>query len=795
MSGRTIRVLNVDDDEAGRYALSRILRTGGFAVTEAATGAEALRFVGTEEPDVIVLDVRLPDMSGFEVCRRIKAHPNTANIPVLYVSATSVLDADRARGLDSGGDGYLTEPVAPEVLLASVRSLTRMRHAEEALRLSSRMWEATFQAIPDGVALLDGEGRVLQHNQAIRRLLLEPPDLQARRLTELLPADCVAEVDAVISRTLAESARSSVEIEVGERRLQVTADPVPGSNNGSLRVVCILADVTERKLAETKMTSLTAELETQLQEMTRLHELNVSLASNLELRSTLEHIIHAVGALLGTPRVMIALYGPGRKAFQTVTSIGFASTCPPLGKSVCDAAVAEHRQILIEDMDSDPRFSAHREAARADGYRSLFVIPLFARSGAVIGCIATFFPAPRRLSSRESRLLDLYGLQAAEFIENAQLYEKIQEDDRRKDEFLAMLAHELRNPLSPILNAAQAMRSSQLEEEDRRHATEVLERQARSMARLIDDLMDVSRITRGKIDLQRETLDLRTVVQRAIETTAGVFAQRGHRLDLSLPPDALWVEGDPIRLEQVLDNLLNNAAKYTQSGGSVRIDLEKDGDQGVIRVTDSGVGIAPEMLPRVFDLFVQADRSLDRAQGGLGIGLTVVRSLVEMHGGSVEVASEGPGKGSEFRVRLPLATRPAGGEQGDARNAAPTPARRVLVVDDNADAATMLKLLLEMKGHEVRTAHDASTALAEAHQYRPDIMLLDIGLPGMNGFEVARRLRSQPDLTGLVLVALTGYGQENDRRLSREVGFDHHLVKPVDITALDAILAGKAGRG
>jgi PAS domain S-box-containing protein len=372
--------------------------------------------------------------------------------------------------------------------------------------------------------------------------------------------------------------------------------------------------------------------------------------------------------------------------------------------------------------------------------------------------------------------------------------EQLQEQDRRKDEFLAMLAHELRNPLAPVRNALHVLKQPGVEPAVRERVREMMERQVSHMARLLDDLLDVSRISRGRIELRKEIVEVGPLVARTVEAVRPLIDERRHHLSVSLPPEPLRVEGDPTRLEQILTNLLNNAAKYTDPGGHLGVSASREGAEVVLRVRDDGIGIAPDVLPRVFDLFVQAERRINRSQGGVGIGLTLVRRLVELHGGRIEALSPGPGRGSEFVVRLPAATEPAGGREvatpsGNAAAPGSSPPRRVLVVDDNRDAADSLAVLLRLMGQDVCVAYDGPSALAQAQEFRPALVLLDIGMPGMDGYEVARRLRQQPELGNVVVAALTGWGQEGDRRRSAEAGFDRHLVKPVDPAALEALLA------
>jgi PAS domain S-box-containing protein len=378
-----------------------------------------------------------------------------------------------------------------------------------------------------------------------------------------------------------------------------------------------------------------------------------------------------------------------------------------------------------------------------------------------------------------------------------QLREAAEAANRAKDEFLAMLGHELRNPLSPILTALQLMRLRGTEGSERERT--VIERQVTHLTRLVDDLLDVSRIARGKVQLKEELLELAEVVAKAVEMTSPLLEQRTHTLDLDVPRSGLPLRGDATRLSQVITNLLTNAAKYTAAGGHITVRATEEQGQVVLRVRDTGIGIAPDVLPHVFDLFVQGRQALDRSQGGLGLGLTIVRNLVEHHGGSVSAYSQGRGAGSEFVVRLPKATAAAVAQDRGAANAeagitttTSAGGPRVLVVDDNVDAAEMLAAALTVKGCQTRVAHDGPAALLAAEKFRPEIGFLDLGLPVMDGYELAMRLRDIPDLHPIRLIAVTGYGQESDRLKTRQAGFHDHLVKPVDLGAVDKVLAGIA---
>jgi signal transduction histidine kinase len=397
--------------------------------------------------------------------------------------------------------------------------------------------------------------------------------------------------------------------------------------------------------------------------------------------------------------------------------------------------------------------------------------PLQDESGAVIGAVNV--------------LVDITDRKKCE--------DALRDADRRKSEFLATLAHELRNPLAPIRNGLQIIRLANHDEAAVQEARAMMERQVGHMVRLIDDLLDLSRITNGKIELRKERIELASAVQDAVEAIRPFMEESGHELTVTLPSKPVYVDGDRTRLAQIFANLLNNSAKFTESGGQIRLTVDQQGSDVVVSVKDKGIGIPPDMLPRIFNMFTQVDRSLDRSQGGLGIGLSLVRGLVEMHGGRVEAHSAGLGTGSEFIVRLPVMLWPSRRSgNGDRESSAINPGsvRRILIVDDYEDSAICLGLMLKIMGHETLTAHDGLEAVESAATFRPDVILLDIGLPKLNGYQVCRRIREEPWGERMVLIALSGWGQEEDKLRSKDAGFNFHMVKPVDPAALEKLLSG-----
>ena len=508
------------------------------------------------------------------------------------------------------------------------------------------------------------------------------------------------------------------------------------------------------------------------------HELGVSL----DLDEAIERFLRLlVPALAG----YAALSMPVDGELLTVTSDG--APCP-----------AQLSQALRQPEAGDGR----RHIGRAE------LIPL--KAGARTVAVLALAERPGARSAADQAMLDELATRAAVAFDNARLYwnlkremartkdaeEKLLEAARRKDEFLAMLSHELRNPLAPIRNAAEVMRRIAPADPGIAWAREVVERQVTHLAQLVDDLLDVSRITQGKITLKKEPVELGKVIQHSVETAKTMLESKRHQLVLSVPAMPIWVHGDFARLAQVIGNLLNNGAKYTPEGGRIELSASADRGEAVVIVRDNGIGIDSALLPHVFELFTQGERALDRSQGGLGVGLTVVQRLVELHQGRVEVHSDGIGKGALFRITLPCISEVVPAQ--DAPRAEPTAAmpsggKRVLVVDDNLDAAESIAVYLRLEGHEVRTVSDGAQAVAIAQVFAPHIAVLDIGLPGMSGYEVARRLAQNGPGGPALLIALTGYGQKEDRARSVQAGFHHHFVKPADPRDIQAAIAGWSG--
>jgi PAS domain S-box-containing protein len=627
VSNRDILILNVDDNDGARYVKTRILQGAGFQVAEAANGTDALTLAKRLMPALVLLDVKLPDINGIEVCRQIKNDAATSLVLVLQTSAALTGRDDKIRGLEGGADNYLAAPIEADELIANVNALLRLQRTQADLRNSEERFRQLTDNIED-VFWMFGlySNELLYVSKGYDTMWGRP----AAQLQEK-PDDWIGAIDP----------EDRAGVEANWRALQ------QGSHYEQ------------------------------------------------EYR-----VRHADG-------------------------------------KVC---WVRDRAFMVRNASDAP-------------YR-----------------IA-------RITSDITHRREMEGLLHAA--------------DENKNDFLATLAHELRNPLSPIRNAVALMGQAPAGDiEVQRKAREVIVRQVSHLSRLVDDLLDVARISEGKLTLQLQQVELHTVLEPALETAAPLLESRGHALSVSVPPQKIWLHADPVRLAQAIGNLLHNAAKFTNRDGHIRLDVTLP-DAGHVRiaVSDNGIGITDYNLPRIFNMFAQGASAHDRVHDGLGIGLSLVSTLARMHGGSVAADSPGIDQGSTFTIELPLLAAPEAVQAAPAAALAPG-ARRLLLVDDNIDSAEVMGELLRAMGHEVHVAHDAGGAMALAHAQRPDAIILDIGLPNIDGYTLARMMRADPALAGTRLIAHTGFGSEQDRQKTADAGFDFHLVKPADFGLLERTLNG-----
>jgi PAS domain S-box-containing protein len=673
--------------------------------------------------------------------------------------------------------------------------------AENALRESEQEFRAIFESSSVGKAQADAVTRhLLKVNRKFREITLySHEELIGKDFEELVHPLDRERSSVEFNRMM----RGEIPQFDTEKRLlrkdgssiwvHVNATLLRDSQGKPLRTIAMIQDISARKHAEEL-------LETELADMLRLQETSSRMITEGKIDALLNEILNAAIAVTRADKGTLQLLNMETNQLEILASRGFSrqfldffSSVDSETNSVCAVALQARERVIMPDLQTD-KIGRHSETATAlcnADVRAVQATPFISRSGQLLGMLSTHWREPHTPAERELRLLDLLARQAADLIERHQGEAELKKANRRKDEFLAMLGHELRNPLAPIVTALHLMRLKNDKTTERER--NVIERQVNHLIRLVDDLLDVSRITSGKVQLKKQWIELSNIVNRAIETVSPLLEQRKHSLQLEVPSTGCEIYVDAERMAQVVSNLLTNAAKYTETDGKISIRAQQNKEWIELAVSDTGMGINSQLLPQVFDLFTQGSQPLDRSQGGLGLGLTIVRSLVTMHGGTVEAHSAGQGKGSKFTIRLPFDAnaRPRKAKT-PARRAAQTPAghdkRYILIVDDNEDAADTLKISLEAAGHVVHVAHDGPSALKLAGEIAPDVAVLDIGLPVMDGYELARQLRTQQGLTQLPLIAISGYGQDSDQHRSRAAGFDAHLVKPVDPEQIESLL-------
>ncbi len=771
----TGRVLLADDNADMRQYVARLLR-GRFTVETVNNGVAALERARSSPPDLILADVMMPGLDGYQLLQALRADEATRDIPVIFLSARAG-DEARIEGLSAGADDYLVKPFSARELLARVGThLEVSRLRAEAERARARLYSQFMQA-PVPVCIFLGPDLVYDLANPLYERIVGRAGFVGKPIREVFPE---FPDDAPIIQTLSRVYTSGepytaeeylVPLDLrGDGTLencffQFTAQPMRDEAGQVFGVMAVAVDVTAQVTARREVEAARNLLESVVKQMPA----GVIIAEAPSGRTLMAN--ERVRSILGAPALPTRSVGdfaaytavhPDGSAFKAEE---YALTRALAGTVVLD----EEIHYLLPD-------GTQRILSASAG-------PVYDPDGRIIAAVNAFSDISERKSVEErNRQLLVLERQARADAEVA---------SRSKDEFLAMLGHELRNPLAPIVTALQLMR---LRGDDTlvKERT-VIERQVHHLIRLVDDLLDVSRITRGKVELKRERIEISEIIAKAIEMASPLIEQRQHQLTVDVPRQGLTVDADAVRLAQVVANLLNNAAKYTEPHGSIAIVAERDGEAVVLRIRDTGIGLSAEMLPRIFDLFVQERQAIDRAQGGLGLGLAIVRVLVELHGGTVDARSDGHGRGTELIVRLPAAeaVEPAvpGQPQAEPEIAVLPGALRILVVDDNLDAAELLATTAQMMGHVARVAQDGPAGLRVAADFRPDVALLDIGLPVMDGYELAGHLRELPGLESIRLIAVTGYSQEADRAQAAAAGFERHLIKPIRLEQLQALLA------
>jgi signal transduction histidine kinase len=697
-------ILIVDDLPEKLLVFGTVLEDLGQNLVFVRSGNDALREVLQREFAVILLDVNMPDIDGFETAALIRKYKRSAHTPIIFI--TSYADEmQTAKGYSLGAVDYILSPVVPEVLRSKVKVFVELHTMQRHLRRQADDRVARVAAEAARRAAEDNDRRSNFLSNASRQLS-HSLDVQVgmRVLLEVL----LPPLGSLAALFLLDEQGAPA---AGLLRCAAALEPVPGSWDA-------LPEAAQRALAQAMQTQRAVPLAPDA--LRALRAASFGLEGQAPLTAAL-----AMPLLVGD-RVTGALF---------------------LATDEADVDVATRDWVALDSL-----------LVRA----------------------ANAFENAR-----------LYRNLQAEIVERRAAESELQEANQRKDEFLAMLSHELRNPLAPIRNALEVIRRIAPPDPKFTWAGDVMDRQVRQLTRLVEELLDVARISQGKVALNKEPVDLNAVVAQSVETAQPFIEQRRHSLQVRLPDTPVWLQGDFARLSQVIANLLHNAAKYSEDGGAIQLELAVAQGEAVISVRDNGIGIDAALLPRIFDLFSQGTRSLDRSQGGLGVGLTLARRLAELHGGRLDAYSEGPGKGAEFRVRIPCISVVRDEDARPKEPPAPEAARgcRILIVDDNHDAAESVARFLELEGHEVKTVNDGPQALASVPVFAPQVVVLDIGLPGLSGYEVARRIRAVPAMREALLVALTGYGQKEDQQRALEAGFDRHFIKPTDPGAIVELIA------
>jgi signal transduction histidine kinase/ActR/RegA family two-component response regulator len=657
---------------------------------------------------------------------------------------------------------------------------------------------------------LTADGVILYSNSRFADLLRCPLlDLLGRPMQDFLVKESRLRFEALLRGGLDAEVQDAFTLQPCDGPAVPAYLGVSALAEGALGLCLMVTDLTERRhyqelqQAQEALRASEERLASDLAAAERLQEISSSLIREDDVDQLYHQFLDAAVGIMRSDMASLQAVAEDGGALDLLAYRGFDAEfgrtfarVGPETRTSCSVAWQLGRRVVVPDVETcdfivgTPALEQHRQT----GIRAVQSTPLISRGGQLLGMISTHWKTPHQPAERDLRLLDVLARQAADLIEQRRAEQALRDADRNKDEFLATLAHELRNPLAPIRNATLILQSQGQPNPELHWARGVIERQVQLMARLLEDLLDVSRLSRSRMELRTELIELAVVLEAAMETSRPLIEGAGHQLTVALPPEPVYLEADPVRLAQVFANLLNNAAKYTDPGGQIRLEVERRRSDVIVSIADTGIGIAPELLPRIFEIYSQAKSASARSLDGLGIGLSLARGLVELHGGSITVRSDGPGQGSTFVVCLPVAVAPSIVKPVRPNEDSEQVSRvkyRILVVDDNRDSADSLAMLLKIMGNEVSTSYDGQQAVEAGAVFRPDVVLLDIAMPKLNGYETCHLIRAQPWGKGVFLVALTGWGQEEDRRRSERTGFDDHMVKPVDAAALLKSLAGR----
>jgi PAS domain S-box-containing protein len=765
-----VSILLVDDEPANLLALETILSDLGQTLIQAHSGEDALKNILDEDFAVVLLDVQMKDIDGLETARLIRGRNRSRHTPIIFLTA---YDSDRLKVEEAyslGAVDYLVKPLIPVILRAKVMVFVELfqktemlrqmerRRAADIVRESEQRFALFMQNLPGLAWMKDTAGRYVYATEATATAFkTTETQLYGKTDDDLFPPATASQFKENDRRVLTEGVGvqtvESLEHADGiVHHSAVSKFPIWGADGKIVRVGGIAIDITDRLKAEETV----KESEERFRQVVENIE-EVFWVSDLE-KDQLLYVSPAYERIWG--RSCQSLYDDPRSFLEAVHP-------------------EDQERVRIESLEKQRR-----------GEPTDLEYRIVRLDGAVRWVRSRSCPV-RTVNGHTDRVTGV----SEDITDRRTALDALKDASRKKDDFLAMLAHELRNPLAPIRAGVEILRQRPQDVSTVREVRDLVDRQTLHLARLVDDLLDVSRLTRGMIRLQQSRVDLGQITHHTIEDRRSACEAAGLALTLNRPAGPVWVIGDPIRLTQIIGNLLENARKFSDPGGRVSVTLEMDADDelAVLSIADTGIGIESSVLPNIFDVFVQADRTLDRSRGGLGLGLPLVKGLVELHHGFVSARSDGPGTGAEFIVKFPLEKEPKAlsNEQASILCQANKKRLRILVIEDNRDAADSLRMLLELFGYDVTVAYTGSDGVEAAARARPEVVVCDIGLPGMDGFAVAAAIRKNPDTAGVRLIAVTGYGQEADRLRAFAAGFDAHLTKPADaeklLTAIDSV--------
>lgn len=797
MSSPPTKILNVNDFAPGRYAKTRVLQDAGYEVLEAESGYEAIETATREVPALILLDVHLPDIDGFAVCERLKSDPRTASTAILQISAAYVQQQHRVKGLELGADSYLVEPIENEVLLATVRALLRMREAERALRRATNEWAASFNAINDGIALVRS-GCVTRCNEAFQRMFAAEP-CEGKPVEALLSARGV-EFTYPDRALLQKQERFSTEILMNGRWSSVSVDPLKGEDDQEGASVCVIRDVHLHRVAEEQREKLLeserrarAFAEAARHQSEFLAEASRILGSGESERATAEDLA-ALAVDTFADWCFIDLR-EDQKPLRTIVAAreGDTATAETLHQAIVQAAnqrdaltrvlTTGEPEIHPDSMSPSPIATQSTDLS-ALGATSSICVPVVAR-GVVFGAITVARTVDRDpFGSHDLHLMQDVAQRVAFAVENRRLFREAQKANHAKDEFLATLSHELRTPLTSALGWAKMLKIGGLDEGTVRTALDTIERSTEIQSQIIEDILDISRIVTGKLNVKMRRTHVAASITAAVDSLRLTATEKNVEIRTIIDPSVPPVIGDHARLQQIVWNLISNAIKFTPDGGApIEVRLTSDERDAILTVEDRGEGIPPDFLPFVFDRFRQADGATTREHGGLGLGLAIVRHLVEVHGGTVTAHSDGKSRGSKFVARIPLA--PVAAEQASAAlDAAKVmedlDGMRVLLLDPAGDPGDVIVSTLSGAGATVRVSLSVSDAIANVRAWAPHVLISEVVT-----HDLAEALqKSRNGGAALPLIALSGYARAEDRERARQSGFASYLQKPIDPAVL-----------